>query len=188
MLPDHLIFPVGAGDAFAGAYKGLAEYAAAGVISDVPKMHAAEVNGPLEHSLDEDLDYVMDMPAPAEPSVAISVGSTLSTYQALNVLRRTGGAARSAGNEQMLAAQSDLATLEGLYVETSSALSVAVIPKLVADGVIDPDSTVVAVLTSHGLKDPDTTAAHLPPIPASDTAFESVLTILRDVYHHTDVA
>jgi threonine synthase len=186
VLPDHIVFPVGAGDAFSGAYKGLAEYAAAGVIAGVPRMHAAEVNGPLEHSLTEGLDFVQDMPAPATPSVAISVGSTLSTYQALNVLHRTGGAARSATNEQMIAAQRDLATLEGIFVETSSALSVAVIPRLVADGVIDPDSTVVAVLTSDGLKDPDTTAATLPPIPSSGTDLESVIEILRDVYHHTD--
>jgi threonine synthase len=52
--------------------------------------------------------------------------------------------------------------------------------------VIDPDSTVVAVLTSDGLKDPDTTAATLPPIPSSGTDLESVIEILRDVYHHTD--
>lgn len=186
VLPDHIVFPVGAGDAFSGAYKGLAEYAAAGVISGVPKMHAAEVNGPLEHSLSEDLDFVEDMPAPTEPSVAISVASTLSTYQALNVLRRTGGAARSANNQQMLTAQRDLARLEGIYVETSSALSVAVLPGLVADGVIDADSMVVAMLTSHGLKDPDTTAANLRPIPSSGADLASVVKILRDVYGHAD--
>jgi threonine synthase len=186
LLPDHIVFPVGAGDAFSGAYKGLAEYADAGVISGVPAMHAAEVNGPLEHSLSEGLDYVADMPPPAVPSVAISVASTLSTYQALNVLRRTNGAARSANNDQLLAAQRDIARLEGIYVETSSALAVAVLPTLVTDGVIDADSNVVAVLTSEGLKDPDTTAAHMSPIPSSSADLESVLKILRDVYGYAD--
>lgn len=181
--PDHVVFPVGAGDAFSGAYRGLREYATAGVIDSVPKMHAAEVNGPLEHALAKDLDYVEDMPAPAEPSVAISVGSTLSTYQALRVLRDTGGSARSADNAALLTAQQDLARLEGLYVETSSALSVAVLPKLAAEGAIDPGSTVVAVLTSTGLKDPETTAGQLPPIPLADSDFESVVSIVRDVYH-----
>ena len=186
VLPDHVVFPVGAGDAFAGAYKGFAEYAQTGITERVPTMHAAEVNGPLEHSLARGLDYVTDMPAPETASVAISVASTLSTYQALNVLRRTGGAARSADDAQMIQTQRDLAALEGLYVETSSALSVAVLPKLIADGAVDPDSTVVAVLTSNGLKDPDTTAAHLPPIPLSGTDLDSVIDILRDTYHHTD--
>ena len=147
-------------------------------------MHAAEVNGPLEDALAHDRDFALDMPSPAEPSVSISVASTLGTFQALNVLRRTGGAARSAGNEQVLQTQRDLAALEGVYVETSSALSVAVLPKLVEDGAIDPDSTVVAVLTSDGLKDPQTTADHMPPIPESGPDLDSVVEILRDVYGH----
>lgn len=180
--PDHVVFPVGAGDAFAGAHKGLSEYEAAGVIDAVPAMHAAEVNGPLEHALRNDLDYVEDMPTPAQPSVAISVASTLSTYQALDVLRRTGGSACSAGNAAMLQAQRDLAALEGIYVETSSALSVAVLPELVRRGAIDPGSTVVAVLTSHGLKDPDTTAEHLPPLPACGADLDSALGALRVAY------
>jgi len=182
--PDHVVFPVGAGDAFAGAYKGFSEYADAGVIDRVPVLHAAEVNGPLEDALANDLDFPRNMPAPAEPSVSISVASTLGTYQAFNVLRRTGGSARSAGNQQVLQAQSDLAALEGVYVETSSALSVAVLPQLVADGAIDPSSTVVAVLTADGLKDPGTTAAHMPPIPESGPDLDSVVQILRDVYDH----
>jgi threonine synthase len=186
-LPDHVIFPVGAGDAFSGAYKGFDEYARSGAIAKVPTMHAAEVNGPLEHALAKDLDYVEDMPAPAEPSVAISVGSTLSTYQALNVLRRTGGSARSADNAAMLAAQRDLARLEGVYVETSSALSVAVIPTLLADGIISPDSKVVAVLTSTGLKDPETTSRSIGAIPASGSDLDSVAEILREVYHDPQV-
>jgi threonine synthase len=103
------------------------------------------------------------------------------------VLRRTGGSARSANNAELLAAQRDLAALEGLYVETSSALSVAIIPRLVAEGIIDPDSRVVAVLTSNGLKDSETTAAHLPPIPACGADLESALDVLRTVYHHDDL-
>jgi len=182
--PDHVVFPVGAGDAFAGAFKGITEYADAGVLDRIPIFHAAEVNGPLEDALADDLDFPRDMPAPTEPSVSISVASTLGTYQALNVLRRTGGSARSAGNEQVLQTQRDLAALEGIYVETSSALSVSVLPQLVEDGAIDPDSTVVAVLTSDGLKDPQTTAAHMPPIPESGADLASVVRILRDVYGH----
>ena len=65
-------------------------------------------------------------------------------------------------------------------------LSPEQLQRLVADGVISPDSTVVAILTSDGLKDPDTTAAHLAPIPSSGTDLDSVVQILRDVYGHSD--
>ncbi|MDR1824575.1 MAG: pyridoxal-phosphate dependent enzyme [Bifidobacteriaceae bacterium] len=181
-LPTDIVFPVGAGDAFSGAYKGLAEYHRAGALPKVPRMHAAEVYGPLEHALAKGLDYVEEIDTHGHQTVAVSVGSNLSTYQALDVLKRTGGSARSASNEDMLQAQADLAALEGIWVETSSALSVAVLPKLIQAGAIDPAGPVVAVLTSHGLKDPETTAAVLPPIPASEANFESTLAALRDAY------
>lgn len=184
-LPDHIVFPVGAGDAFSGAYRAIAEYAAAGIIDRMPVMHAAEVYGPLERALASGGDVVEAVDTAGHTSVAVSVGSSLSTYQALDVLRRTGGSARSASNEELLDMQRELAALEGIWVETSSALSVAAIPKLVADGAIDPDSRVVAVLTAHGLKDPETTAAVLPEIPAVSAEFDDVLRALEQLYDYT---
>ncbi|MBX3093832.1 MAG: pyridoxal-phosphate dependent enzyme [Cryobacterium sp.] len=188
VTPDHIVFPVGAGDAFSGAYKGIAEYARAGAVDRIPVMHAAEVFGPLEAALAAGLDTVEAIDTAGATSVAVSVGSNLSTYQALDVLLRTGGSARSASNEQMIAAQLDLAALEGLWVETSSALSIAALSALVESGAIDPDSVVVAVLTSSGLKDPDVTADVLPDIPTVAASFESALAVLDESYafdpHH----
>jgi threonine synthase len=180
--PDHVVFPVGAGDAFSGAWRGLNEYQQAGVIDKLPRMHAAEVYGPLEHALSNGLDDCVEMPTGDIPSVAISVGSNLSTYQALQTLRQSGGSARTATNAEMLQAQRSLAALEGMYVETSSALSVAVLPRLLADGVIKPDATIVAVLTASGLKDPETTAAHMPEIPECTHTLDSALQVISANY------
>jgi len=185
VLPDHIVFPVGAGDAFSGAFKALSEYARAGVIEKVPTMHAAEVFGPLEQTLAAGKDVVDAVDTKGASTVAVSVGSNLSTYQALDVLLRTGGVARSATDQQMLDAQRDLAELEGIWVETSSALSVAALPAMIASGAIDPDSRVVAVLTSSGLKDPETTAAPRSPIPDVEANFESVLDALAREYDFT---
>jgi threonine synthase len=145
-------------------------------------MHAAEVFGPLERALAAGSDVVDAVDTHGASTVAVSVGSNLSTFQALDVLQRTGGSARSAGDAEMLAAQRDLAELEGLWVETSSALSVAALPRLVEAGAIDPDSMVVAVLTSTGLKDPETTANQLADIPTVDATFENTLETLREKY------
>jgi threonine synthase len=158
------------------------EYQQLGVVHDLPKVHAAEVYGPLEHALKYDLEQCEEMPSGADATVAISVGSSASTFQALNALRQSGGGARSASNREMLETQHDLARYEGLYVETSSALSVAALPHMVAAGLIDPDSTIVAVLTSSGLKDPQVTADHLPPIPVCSSTLDSALAVLREAY------
>ena len=43
-----------------------------------------------------------------------------------------------------------------MFCEPASATSVAALLEAAVDGLIEPGSTVVCVLTGHGLKDPDT--------------------------------
>ncbi len=50
----------------------------------------------------------------------------------------------------------------GSFCEPASAASVAGIRKMAAAGKLDPDATVVAVLTGHGLKDPHTAERQVP--------------------------
>ena len=179
--PDAVVMPVGAGDAFSGAWYGFSDYAEMGFIDGTPRMLAAEVFGPLKHALDEGLDRLEEVPW--GPTVAVSVGLNASTLQALNVLRDSGGAAATATDQEMLTMQAKLASLEGLYVEASSALSLAALPRLVESGAVDPDATIVAFLTASGLKDPDTTAARLlQETPLAEPTVESVLAALRDEY------
>jgi threonine synthase len=178
--PDCLISPVGAGDAFFGMWKGFTEYRAMGWTDRVPRMIAAEVFGSLEDAVQRGSDQLRVQPS--RPTAAISVGVDIGTYQALHVLRQSGGVAVSPTEELMRLTQRRLAESEGIYAEVSSVISVAVIEALLRSGDISPDDTVVAVLTSSGLKDPLTTQAVLPELPACDDDFESALRVLRDSY------
>jgi threonine synthase len=179
-VPDHVVFPVGAGDAFAGAWKGFREYHELGVTDRLPTMLAAEVFGPLQTALEAGTEDVGEVPW--GPTPAISVGLNTSAYQALAVLRASGGAAGSASDDAILAMQQRLAATEGIYAEVSSVLSLAALPGMVERGVLDPDATIVAVLTSSGLKDPDTTLAQLPAIPLGEPDLDAILDLLRDTY------
>jgi threonine synthase len=180
-VPDYVVYPVGAGDAFSGAWKGFMEYRDLGYTDCVPRMLAAEVFGPLEHALNEGLDHVEEVPW--GPTVGISVGLNTSALQGLHVLRESGGAAARASDEEMLDMQRQLATLEGIYAEASSVLSLAAISHFVALGALDPDRSVVAVLTSSGLKDPETTQKHLPEIQVAEPTLEGLAKFLREVYN-----
>jgi threonine synthase len=179
-VPDQVVYPVGAGDAFSGAWKGFAEYRDLGYVDSVPRMLAAEVFGPLENALEKDLDHVEEVPW--GPTVGISVGLNTSALQGLNVLRESGGGAARASDDEMLAMQRELAAAEGVYAEASSVLSLAAIKHFVEQGTMDPDQTVVAVLTSTGLKDPETTQKHLPEIQVAEPTLDGLTRFLRDVY------
>jgi threonine synthase len=179
-VPDRVVFPVGAGDAFAGAWKGFTEYRDLGYIDRVPRMDAAEVFGPVKNALDEGLDHIEEVPW--GPTVGISVGLNTSALQALQVVRDSEGLAGTAGDEEMIEMQQALAANEGIYAEMSSVLSLAVAKKLAAAGSIDRSETVVCLLTSSGLKDPQSTLDHMTPIPLVEPELDPLLDALRDVY------
>ncbi len=58
-------------------------------------------------------------------------------------------------DEEILAAQRDVVTREGIFCEPASAAGVAGVRRLAGEGRIGRPETVVCVLTGHGLKDPD---------------------------------
>ncbi|HEY0188246.1 MAG TPA: pyridoxal-phosphate dependent enzyme [Cellulomonas sp.] len=161
--PDVVVAPVAYGDGTAGMARGFADLVALGVVDRVPRMVAAEPFGPHEAALRD--GFRPGAAVPAGPTVAFSIGSSTATWQAWHALRSTGGAAATADDRQVMAAQARLAATEGLYLEASSVITLAVLPTLVERGVVAPQDTVVLLGTSTGLKDVGATADGLPAVP-----------------------
>jgi threonine synthase len=78
--------------------------------------------------------------------------------------RGAGRRGRRASHDEILAAYRALAQLEGIFCEPASAASVAGVLKAVAAGELEPEATVVCVLTGHGLKDPTTAERNVAPL------------------------
>jgi threonine synthase len=66
-------------------------------------------------------------------------------------------------------------------------LSLAVIQHLIEADAIDPDETVVAMLTSSGLKHPEMTAENLLEIPLIEPELDALTRLLSETYR-LDVA
>ena len=173
-VPDVCVLPVCYGDALLGMWRGFEEMRGFGWTDRVPKMMAAEIYGSLGAALESGADAVPDMPQ-THDTVAKSTTATRGTFQALHVLRRSGGRATTVSNESIMQWQQDLASAEGLYVEPASAGALAAVAQLKNEGHIKSGDAVVALLTASGLKDPEATAAvqrRLPSMPEnSDEAF-----------------
>ena len=88
-------------------------------------------------------------------ATAIRIGDPVNAVKALRAVYESGGLAESVSDDEIVAAQKDLARLEGIGVEPASASSVAGLKKLVQLGNISDDETVVCVTTGHLLKDPE---------------------------------
>ncbi len=123
------------------------------------------------------------MPAvPTAATVAISIDSDVSTVQALDALRATGGTAVAVEEDAIIATQLELARTEGLFPEAASACALAAVRMLRERGWIGRDETVAAVVSSMGLKDPASTRPHLPEPPFVEPTVEATVRALRDVY------
>ncbi len=150
-VPDAVIAPVAYGDGLAGMWRGFRELRELGIIDREPRMIAAEAYGSLEQALSRGLES--PVATGGSGSFAFSAGAPQSTYQALAVLRESKGAAVTVSNDELLAAQRQAAAAEGLFVELSSAMTIAAARKLAAGGALQHDERVVLLITSGGLKD-----------------------------------
>lgn len=176
-VPDWCILPVCYGDALLGMWRGFEDMMAFGWTDRMPKMVAAEVYGSLGSALADGTDAPPDMPK-THTTVAVSIGATQGTHQALHIVRRSGGTSVVASNDDMMRLQRILAQKEGLYVEPASAASLVAVEHLRATNTIKPQDSVVCLLTAAGLKDPAATAACVQqPIAVSSNITDAIATL-----------
>jgi threonine synthase len=172
-VPDAVVTPVAYGDALAGLARGFEDLVALGITSRVPRLVAAEPFGPYQRALRD--GFRADASVEAGATVAFSIGTPYATWQGWDALRRTGGAAAAAhGDDAIMAAQQLLAAQEGLFLEASSATTVAVLPTLLERGDLSADDHVVLIGTSTGLKDVPTTASRLPATPVIEPTVDAL--------------
>lgn len=148
--PDVHILPVGNAGNISAYWRGYVEYEKAGESSKKPQMLGWQAAGAAP--------FVIGAPV-AEPETvasAIRIGNPASWQQAVDAAQQSGGRFRSVTDEQILAAQRELASRDGVFVEPASAAGVAGVLKDLAAGESFRGKTVVITVTGHGLKDTDT--------------------------------
>jgi threonine synthase len=179
--PDWCVLPVCYGDALYGMWKGFEELKALGWIDRTPRFVAAEVSGSLPAALASG-DAMPPEVARNAPSIATSIGAAQATVQALDVLRRSRGAAVTVGDDELRRWVVTLAAKEGIWPEASSAAPFAAIEHLRAQGTIAPDERCVALLTASGLKDPGPIEQALPEPPVVSGGLPELMAALKNAY------
>ncbi len=177
-VPDWCVLPVCYGDALLGMWRGFEDMMAFGWTDRMPRMVAAETYGSLGAALTDGLDAPLDIRKNDE-TVAVSIGATRGTYQALDIIRRSGGTALTIGNDDIMRWQQVMARDEGLYIEPSSAAGIAAVEQLAQAGKLGAKDMVVSLLTASGLKDPAATAALQGDTVAVPADFEGAVAALR---------
>jgi threonine synthase len=145
--PDVLAIPVGNAGNITAYWRGFREYFASGLCTRLPRMLGVQAAGAAPLVLGH---RVAD---PETVATAIRIGNPASWEAAIEARDQSEGAILAVEDEDILAAQRDLATIEGVFCEPASAASLAVLRAAVRDGTVARGATAVCVLTGNGLKD-----------------------------------
>jgi threonine synthase len=154
--PDIHCLPVGNAGNITAYWAGYVEYAADGLSTKRPVMRGFQAAGAAPIVLGEAVAKPMTI------ATAIRIGNPASWKQAVAARDESGGSIDSVTDKQILEAYRLLARTEGVFVEPSSAASVAGLIKAHGEGLIPPGSRIVCTVTGNGLKDPEWAIAGAP--------------------------
>jgi threonine synthase len=153
--PDVLAIPVGNAGNISAYWRGFREYRDAGQVAAAPRMWGFQAAGAAPLVLGHAVEH------PETIATAIRIGNPASWTLATGARDESSGRIGAVTDDEILSAYRDLQRLEGVFCEPSSAASVAGVAKAARAGELDPDATIVCVLTGNGLKDLTTAEAGL---------------------------
>ena len=156
-VPDAIYVPIGTGPLLVGILRGFEELMALGLIDRIPKMVGVQATGcsPMAQAFKKGIREVTGEPNPVTIAGGICDGLTGHEQDGtftLDAIFRSNGICTAVTDEEIQAAQNELARTEGLFVEPSSAAGIAAIKKTAVQ-LVGEGGTVVTLLTGHGLKD-----------------------------------
>ncbi len=182
--PDHIIVPGGNLGNSSAIGKALLEMLEIGLIPRLPKLSVIQAEGAnaLLRTLREAGGNRLVSVHAETRATAIRIGNPASWEKAVKVLRATGGACEQVSEIEIAQAKAELGA-EGIGCEPASAVTLAGLKKLLAQGFVKPEETVVLVLTGNLLKDPDFTNEFHRGDLFRGTALENESAILNPLRH-----
>ncbi len=154
-VPDIIALPGGNLGNTAAFGKALSEAYQVGLLSRLPQVITVQAAGAAPFAAFYETGFDHYAPVEADTiATAIKIGNPASLDRARRTIETTGGIVTAVSDEDILDAKALIDRI-GIGCEPASAASLAGIRKLVADGRVSPDATVVGVATAHILKDTD---------------------------------
>ena len=179
--PQHIVVPAAGGSLITKINKAIKEFKLLGLIDPDAhaKLYAAQATGcaPIVTTIKERSDIVK----PVKPNTiakSLAIGNPADGYYATRTALDSGGWGESATDEEIVDGMKLLAETEGVFTETAGGVTLASAKKLIEQGVIPRDESIVVCITGNGLKTQEPLAhrlgkpVHIKPTLAS---FESTL-------------
>lgn len=152
--PKHIVVPCAGGSLITKIYKGIKEFSKLGLIEQAEtKIYAAQASGccPITTAVKEKTDIIK----PVKPNTiakSLAIGNPADGVYAVATVRESGGWAEEVTDEEIVEGIKLLAESEGIFTETAGGVTLAVTRKLIRQGRLPKDESIVVCITGNGLK------------------------------------
>jgi threonine synthase len=165
-VPDHVVVPIASGSQLTKVAKGFRELYKVGLLDEEPhvRVSGAQALGcaPVAIAFESGAEFVKPV-KPTGIAKSLAIGNPADGNYALEEVRQSGGAVAAVSDAEIVEGIKLLARTEGIFAETAGGVTIAVLAKLAASGVVKPHEKVVAYITGNGLKTLDAVAAECQP-------------------------
>lgn len=153
-VPQHVVVPMAGGSLITKIWKGFKELETIGLLDEVnTKIYGAQASGsnPIVAAFREGIDWIKPQ-RPQTIAKSLAIGNPADGYYALKTIRESGGWAEDVTDEEIIEGMKLLAKTEGIFTETAGGVTVGVTKKLIEQGIIPRDESILISVTGNGLK------------------------------------
>jgi threonine synthase len=163
-LPQHTVIPMASGSLLTKIHKAYGEFIKLGLVGPGrASIHGAQASGcsPISTALKSNSEIVRPVAKPETIAKSLSIGTPADGYYAIRTMKETGGSAEDCTDAEIVEGIKLLAETEGIFAETAGGVTVACAKKLIENGSIPRNESIVVCVTGHGLKTQEAIADHI---------------------------
>lgn len=152
--PKHVVVPMASGSLLTKVWKAIKEFELLGIVPENgTSIYGAQATGcsPITTALKNKWEIFKPV-KPDTIAKSLAIGTPADGFYAMNVMKESGGWGEDASDPEIIAGIKLLAETEGIFTETAGGVTMAVTKKLIEQGAIPRNETIVICITGNGLK------------------------------------
>ncbi len=152
--PDHIIVPMAGGSLITKVEKAFMEFEKLGLVPEAKtKIYGAQATGcaPITTAVKAGHDLIRPV-KPDTVAKSLAIGNPADGYYSVQTINRSGGWGEDVSDEEILDAIQLLAETEGIFAETAGGVTLGVTKKLLEQGRIPRNESIVISITGNGMK------------------------------------
>src|SRR6185437_2094235 len=154
-IPDHTVVCMASGSLLTKVYKAYQEAVLTGLVKEAPfSIHGAQATGcsPISTAFRQNTDVVKPVSHPKTIAKSLAIGTPADGYYAIHTMWKTRGNCEDVTDEEIVQGIQSLAEYEGIFAEPAGGVTIACAKRLIENGSILRNSTIVLCITGNGLK------------------------------------